>query len=399
MISFLGLSHLSLCYSAAALQKGYKVNILDFKNEIQDYLNGKTKIYEPHLDNILHKYKKNFLISDDFKKLSASKIIFLAKDLKTDEQNRIKLLEIKKLLRKISHLANKKVLVVKSQVPVGFTRSLKWNKNLKFHYVETLIFGRAINRALFPERIIIGKDHENFKVPKVLMNFLKNFKCPIIEMKYEESELTKGFINTYLASQVITTNYLNEFSKLYKANWLKIKEALSLDKRIGEFAYLSPGLGLSGGNIERDLKSISDKRKNLGLNSSFTDTLLAQGNYFKEWVNKKVASINKKKFIIGILGYTYKINTLSTKNSPQSELLNSFKNKFLIYDQFYTHKTLSVKLKTILEVSNIVVIYHNYEELKKINFNEYKNINYVIDPYKILESNSISASKKYFSLT
>ncbi len=171
MISFLGLSHLSLCYSAAALQKGYKVNIFDFKNEMQDYLNGKTKIYEPDLDNILHKYKKNFLISDDFKKLSASKIIFLAKDLKTDEQNRVKLIEIKKLLRKISHLANKKVLVVKSQVPVGFTRSLKWNKNLKFHYVETLIFGRAINRALFPERIIIGKDQENFKVPKVLINF------------------------------------------------------------------------------------------------------------------------------------------------------------------------------------------------------------------------------------
>lgn len=398
MIFFLGLSHLSLCYAAAALKKGYKVNIIDFKNEVNDYYNNK-KVYEPQLSSILKKYKKNFLISDNFKKLKTAKIIFLAKDLKTNYQNKVKLFEIKKLLKKISFLSSKKILVVKSQVPVGFTRKIHWNVNLKFHFVETLIFGKAINRAMFPERIIIGKHQDNSKIPKILLSFFKNFKCPIIEMKYEESELTKGFINTYLASQVITTNYLNEFSKLYKANWSKIKNALSLDKRIGKFAYLNPGLGLSGGNIERDLKTISDNRLKLGLNSSFTDILLEQSNYYKNWVNKKISIINKKKFIIGILGYTYKLNTLSTKNSPQSTLLNSFKNKFLIYDQFYIHKTLSVNLKKILELSNIVVIYHNIEELKNINFNKYKNINYVIDPFKLLECNSITNSKKYFSLT
>lgn len=398
MIFFLGLSHLSLCYAAAALKKGYKVNIIDFKNEVNDYYNNK-KVYEPELSSILKKYKKNFLISDNFKKLKTAKIIFLAKDLKTNYQNKVKLFEIKKLLKKISFLSSKKILVVKSQVPVGFTRKIHWNVNLKFHFVETLIFGKAINRAMFPERIIIGKHQDNSKIPQILLSFFKNFKCPIIEMKYEESELTKGFINTYLASQVITTNYLNEFSKLYKANWSKIKNALSLDKRIGKFAYLNPGLGLSGGNIERDLKTISDNRLKLGLNSSFTDILLEQSNYYKNWVNKKISIINKKKFIIGILGYTYKLNTLSTKNSPQSTLLNSFKNKFLIYDQFYIHKTLSVSLKKILELSNIVVIYHNIEELKNINFNKYKNINYVIDPFKLLECNSITNSKKYFSLT
>ena len=61
MIFFLGLSHLSLCYAAAALKKGYKVNIIDFKNEVSDYFNNK-KIYEPQLSSILKKYKKNFSI-------------------------------------------------------------------------------------------------------------------------------------------------------------------------------------------------------------------------------------------------------------------------------------------------------------------------------------------------
>ena len=96
-------------------------------------------------------------------------------------------------------------------------------------------------------------------------------------MKYEESELTKGFINTYLAAQVITTNYLNEFSKKYDADWSKVKKALALDKRIGKFAYLTPGLGLSGGNIERDLKTISDNRNNLKIDARLTKLFLKDG--------------------------------------------------------------------------------------------------------------------------
>ena len=320
MITYLGLSHLSLCYSAAALNKGYKVTIIDFKKNVDDYKLGKFKVYEPQLNEILKKNKKNFLISDDFENFKNTKNIFLAKDLKTNKENKVDTYEIVQLLKKVSKLNKKKILVIKSQVPVGFTRKINWKTSLKFHYVETLVFGQAINRAVYPERIILGKHDTNIKIPKFLSIYLKKFNCPILEMKYEESELTKGFINTYLAAQVITTNYLNEFSTKYDADWSKVREALALDKRIGKFAYLTPGLGLSGGNIERDLKTISDNRNNLKIDDRLTKLFLQYSDYFKKWpirnINNKFR--NKK---IGILGFTYKEDTLSTKNAPSRILL------------------------------------------------------------------------------
>jgi hypothetical protein len=50
MITYLGLSHLSLCYSAAALNKGYKVTIVDYKKNVNDYNSGKFSVYEPQLN-------------------------------------------------------------------------------------------------------------------------------------------------------------------------------------------------------------------------------------------------------------------------------------------------------------------------------------------------------------
>ena len=404
MIFYLGLSHLSLCYSAAALKKGYKVTIVDFKKNIDDYNLGKFKVHEPQLDKILKKYKKNFIILDNFDRFKNAKIIFLAKDLRTNKKNEVETYEIIQLLKKISELKKEKILVIKSQVPVGFTRKINWNTNLKFHYVETLVFGKAIDRAIYPERIILGKHDTNIKIPKIFSDYLKKFNSPILEMKYEESELTKGFINTYLAAQVTTTNYLNEFSKKYNANWNKIKEALSLDKRIGKFAYLTPGLGLSGGNIERDLKTISDTRNSLKLSNNLTKIFLQCSNYFKKWSVRIIDSKSRTKKI-GILGFTYKEDTLSTKNTPSRLLL---RYNCLIHDcQSQELQCLNenknikfMKLKDVLKKSHTICIFHNHSLYKKINFNKYKNIKIILDPFKNLKNHLLinKNTTQYISL-
>ena len=403
MIVYLGLSHLSLCYSSAALTKGYKVTIVDFKKNVENYISGKFNINEPKLNNILNKNRKNFLITHDFNYLKTAKIVFLAKDLKTSKKNKIETQEIIDLLKKVRQLRNKKILVIKSQVPVGFTRKLNWKKSLKFHYVETLVFGEAVDRATYPERIILGKYNNNIKIPKVLSRYIKNFYCPILEMNYEESELTKGFINTYLVSQVITTNYLNEFSKKYRADWQKIKNALRLDKRIGKFAYLNPGLGLSGGNVERDLKTISDTRRSLKLHSNLTDLYLKNSNYYKEWPLRIIKQNCNNKSKIGILGYTYKENTLSSKNSPSKLLLrfNYFLHDIRVDElkKLKENKKLKFsKLEDVLKKSSLVCIFHNLEIYRKINFNKYPNIKIILDPYSSLKKNKISTASNYFNL-
>jgi UDPglucose 6-dehydrogenase len=80
-------------------------------------------------------------------------------------------------------------------------------------------------------------------------------------MNYESAELAKISINMYLISTVTTTNILSEICEKAGGDWNDITNSLRLDKRIGKYAYLSPGLGISGGNLERDLCTLQKLQK------------------------------------------------------------------------------------------------------------------------------------------
>lgn len=404
MITFIGLSHLSICYAASALHYGQKVLILDTKHEINLYKEKKFKIFEPNLDKILKKCSKNLKFSCQFDDAKKSDIIFLAKDIKTDKNNNVLLKETENLLRKINSY-DKKILVIMNQVPVGFTRKIKWNKNLLFHFVETLVFGDAINRAIKPERIIIGKKHISHKVPNRLLNFFNLYDCEIIQMTYEESELTKGFINTYLASQLITTNFLSEIAQTYRSNWNRIINAVSMDKRIGNDGYYKPGLGISGGNIERDIQTLNKITIQNKINNKLPEFYIKSNNYSRNWVNKIILAQKIKNKKISILGATYKENTLSTKNGIQIDLLNKYKSKIMMHDfksenliDIKDHSGMKINYKSLehnLQKNNIVIVFHNIKLYKKIKFYKYKNIKCLIDPYSVVDVKNMKNIKHY----
>ena len=89
---------------------------------------------------------------------------FHFKDIDTNKNNSSNFKTINLLIKKIKKIISKKItLVILSQVVPGFTEKIIWNKNKLFYQVETLIFGKAINRALNPSRIIIGSNFKKIK--------------------------------------------------------------------------------------------------------------------------------------------------------------------------------------------------------------------------------------------
>ena len=78
----------------------------------------------------------------------------------------------------------------------------------------------------------------------------------MLVMRLESAELAKIAINFFLVSTVATTNTLAEICEAIGADWNEIAPALRLDRRIGPHAYLKPGLGIAGGNLERDLVTV-----------------------------------------------------------------------------------------------------------------------------------------------
>ena len=130
--------------------------------------------------------------------MSKCKVVFFSQDVDTNVNNISNFEEIKNKINKtIKYLDKKCAFVILSQVDVGFTKDIKYNKKNLYYQVETLVFGNSVSCANKPERIIIGTNNNNFPDNKHYREYLKNFKCPIIHMGYESAELAKKLLIFY----------------------------------------------------------------------------------------------------------------------------------------------------------------------------------------------------------
>lgn len=402
IISFIGLTHLSLVYGLASAAKGYKINFYDNDKEIVDLYNkGVFSIDEPGLNEVYLKYINFLSFSYQVENLKNSKLIFIAPDIETDHRGRSNLNKINKLLKLVlKNIKPNQPIIILSQVKPGFTRNVSKLHKLTYYMVETLIFGEALNRALNPERLIIGKSFQNIKINKYFLDYLEYFSKKIIQMNYESAELTKISINIYLATSVSTTNFLNDIANKLGASWDQIKASLKLDKRIGEFAYLEPGLGISGGNIERDLRSIKNLSILHKVNNSLVKSIKQNSSHYKDWPFRILKQNNFYNKNIGILGLTYKENTNSIKNSPSVRFIKKIikilkvkKNQIFAHDP----KIKKINLINITYFDNcfdlinncqILVIMTKWDVYKQIKPNIFKKKfkgSIIIDPYQTLD--------------
>ena len=166
VIGFVGLSHLGLNYLAASVEKKFNVIGVDLNQKLILKINKfKLPFSEPRLENVLKKNRKKINFTSNFKKLKCCNIVFISKDVETDSKGKPNLKEINKLINLTKKNLNKKcVLVILSQLRPGFMKKINYD-NLKLYYqIETLIFGKGLERALKPERIIVGSSTSLIKL-------------------------------------------------------------------------------------------------------------------------------------------------------------------------------------------------------------------------------------------
>lgn len=335
-VGFVGLSHLGINSLAAAAERGFLTLGFDADPQLVASLSlEKVHINEPSLNEMLHKNKSAIQFSSALEDLSSCNVIYISLDIQTNSDGHSDLTHVSELIEAVLKVITPdQVLVVLCQVPPGFTRKIFRRHPNTYYQVETLIFGNAIHRALLPERIILGCATPD-SIPLSLSVFLDAFDCPVVEMGLESAELSKTAINLLLAANVSISNTLAEVCENIGADWSEIIPALRLDRRIGEFAYIEAGLGLSGGNIERDLRTVRGLATQHSADPSVIDSFIENSAYRKKWLKKQFDAIqfDTPQTCIGLLGLSYKKDTDSLKNSPSIEFLNSLVNvKVQAYD-------------------------------------------------------------------
>lgn len=178
-------------------------------------------------------------------------VIFISQDTATDETGKRDLQPIRALVHSMTRF--NKQLVITSQVPPGFTRSLGI-PNI-YHQAETLRIKDAEHRAVNPDYIAVGGPHG---ISKQYAEYLLAFHCPVLRMSWEDAEFSKIAVNMMLATQVDYANRLSEAAAKMGADWKQVCRALKADKRIGPEAYLTPGRWQDSTHLLRDWHTLQE---------------------------------------------------------------------------------------------------------------------------------------------
>ena len=149
--------------------------------------------------------------------------------------------------------------------------------------------GDALNRFLYPERIIVGCE----KKIKFLQ-ILKRFKCKIYTFSLREAEMVKIAVNLFLFNSVSFANLMDNYCRQHGFKFSKINNSLRDDHRIGKKSYIEPSLGLGGGHLERDVFNLIKNSKNIKLKNIF-QRLNNFNNSRIFLLIKKFNKLNKKK--------------------------------------------------------------------------------------------------------
>lgn len=400
IIGFAGMTHLGLNSAVASAEKGFHTVGFDGNAAlIAELQSGRTSINEPSLSELLKSNAERLEFSSSLEVLSTCDVVYISMDVPTNDKGESDLAPIRAMVDLVdAHLRDDALMVVLCQVPPGFTRSLTRDGAHLYYQVETLIFGRAMERALEPERYIIGCADPSQPLDARYETFLEAYGCPRLLMRYESAELGKTAINLFLAANVCTANTLAEVCEKIGADWQEIVPALRLDRRIGQYAYIETGLGLSGGNIERDLTTVSNLGYEHGAKSVVVDSFITHSRYRKQWpVQAFFEHYDPAQHTtIAVLGLAYKENTHSVKNSPSVDLIEALPDvqiqaydpvvKSLVSDKNITH---AVDAYEAAKHADILFVMTPWDEIKQLDYAKLVSAmrgKLVIDPFRLAKA-------------